>query len=160
MQAVYQPQGGILASELCIAAHIQAAQSHGADFHSGEKVESWRVDPSSGIVTVLTDKEQYTAGKLVLTAGAWMPDIMPELQVRLWEQVLLVFCMHPALLYVMLTGKQKKKHHHASSPEPLYLQAARNARNNNLPLDCSSNTDSSIVQLLVGASLFLQQDDW
>ena len=81
LQAVYQPQGGILASELCIAAHIQAAQSHGAEFHSGEKVESWKVDSSNGIVTVYTDREQYTAAKLVLTAGAWMPDIMPELQV-------------------------------------------------------------------------------
>ncbi|KAL3138142.1 hypothetical protein ABBQ38_005370 [Trebouxia sp. C0009 RCD-2024] len=78
--AVYQPQGGILASELCIAAHIQAAQSHGAEFQSGEKVESWEVDPSSGIVTVFTDRGRYTASKLVLTAGAWMPDIMPELQ--------------------------------------------------------------------------------
>lgn len=83
MQAVYQPQGGILASESCIAAHIQAAQSHGADFHSGEKVESWKVNPSTGIVTVFTDKGQHTAGKLVLTAGSWMPDIMPELQVTL-----------------------------------------------------------------------------
>ena len=81
LQAVYQPQGGILASELCIAAHIQAAQSRGAEFHSGEKVESWEVDASSGAVTVFTDRGQYTASKLVLTAGAWMPDIMPELQV-------------------------------------------------------------------------------
>ena len=81
LQAVYQPQGGILASERCIAAHIHAARSHGAEFHSGEKVESWKVDPSSGIVTVYTDRGQSTAGKLVLTAGAWMSDIMPELQV-------------------------------------------------------------------------------
>ena len=81
LQAVYQPQGGILASELCIAAHIQAAQSHGAKFHSGEKVESWKVDPLSGVVTVYTDQGQYTSHKLVLTAGSWMPDIMPELQV-------------------------------------------------------------------------------
>ena len=81
LQAVYQPQGGILASELCIAAHIQAAQAHGAEFHSPEKVESWRVNEATGIVTVCTDREQYTTGKLVLTAGSWMPDIMPELQV-------------------------------------------------------------------------------
>lgn len=81
LQAVYQPQGGILASELCIAAHIQAAQSHGAEFHSDEKAESWKVDPLSGVVTVYTDRGQYTAHKLVLTAGSWMPDIMPELQV-------------------------------------------------------------------------------
>ncbi len=79
---MYQPEGGILASELCIAAHIKAAQSHGAHFHAPEKVETWKVDDVTGIVTVFTDQGQYTARKLVLTAGSWMPDIMPELQVR------------------------------------------------------------------------------
>ncbi|DBB13084.1 TPA: hypothetical protein ACH3X3_005814 [Trebouxia sp. C0006] len=78
--AVYQPEGGILASELCIAAHIKAAQSHGAHFHAPEKVETWKVDDVTGVVTVFTDQRQYTARKLVLTAGSWMPDIMPELQ--------------------------------------------------------------------------------
>lgn len=82
VQAVYQPEGGILASELCIAAHIKAAQSHGAHFHAPEKVEIWKVDDVTGIVTAFTDQGQYTARKLVLTAGSWMPDIMPELQVR------------------------------------------------------------------------------
>lgn len=96
LQAVYQPQGGILASELCIAAHIQAAQSHGAEFHSGEKVESWEVDPSSGTVTVYTDRGQYTASKLVLTAGASMPDIMPELQVTC-PVAPLSFCLEGSL---------------------------------------------------------------
>ena len=83
LQAVYQPEGGILASELCIAAHIKAAQSHGAHFHAPEKVETWKVDDTTGIVTVFTDRGQYTARRLVLTAGSWMPDIMPELQVRM-----------------------------------------------------------------------------
>lgn len=78
--AVYQPEGGILASELCIAAHIKAAQSHGAHFHAPEEVERWKVDDTTGIVTVFTDRGQYTARRLVLTAGSWMPDIMPELQ--------------------------------------------------------------------------------
>ena len=27
-----------------------------------------------------TEKATYTAGKLVLTAGAWMPEMVPELQ--------------------------------------------------------------------------------
>lgn len=86
LQAVYQPEGGILASELCIAAHIKAAQAHGADFHAPEKVEAWKVDEATGNVTVFTDRGQYSARKLVLTAGSWMPDIMPELQVILFTQ--------------------------------------------------------------------------
>lgn len=86
LQAVYQPEGGILASELCIAAHIKAAQAHGAEFHAPEKVEAWKIDEATGIVTVFTDRGQYSARKLVLTAGSWMPDIMPELQVIFFTQ--------------------------------------------------------------------------
>ncbi|KAK9863916.1 hypothetical protein WJX84_010832 [Apatococcus fuscideae] len=37
-QAVFQPQGGILASERCIAAHIKAAQQQGAQVHLHEKL--------------------------------------------------------------------------------------------------------------------------
>lgn len=81
MQAVYQPQGGILASELCIAAHIEAAQARGAEFHSDEKVTTWQVNEATGIVTVKTLEGSYTTCKLVLTAGAWIPDMCPELKV-------------------------------------------------------------------------------
>jgi len=114
LQAVYQPQGGILASELCIAAHIQAAQAHGAEFHAPEKVQTWKVDESTGVVTVFTDRQQYTARKLILTAGSWMPDILPELQVT--------FCS--------ICWRQSKNHHKKTviapspfAPAPLALHA-------------------------------------
>lgn len=88
MQAMYQPQGGIIASELCIAAHIQAAKARVADFHSNEKVTTWHVNEASGIVTVKTAKGSYTTRKLVLTAGAWIPDICPELKVKMYPPLL------------------------------------------------------------------------
>lgn len=78
---MYQPHGGILASELCIAAHIDAAKARGAEFHSEEKVTAWRVHEATGTVTVKTAKGSYTTRKLVLTAGAWMPEMCPELKV-------------------------------------------------------------------------------
>ena len=81
MQAVFQPQGGILASERCIAAHIKAAQQQGAQVHLHEKVCGWRVDPRTQDVLVSTDKAQYRAGRLVITGGAWMSQLVPELQV-------------------------------------------------------------------------------
>ena len=66
-------------SEEGIRAHAEAAQQHGATLHCSEKVQRWRVLPS-GEVAVTTEKATYTAGKLVLTAGAWMPEMVPELQ--------------------------------------------------------------------------------
>lgn len=80
LQALYQPQGGIVNSEEGIRAHAQAAQKHGAVLRTGEKVQRWLVLPS-GQVEVTTDKGTYTAGRLVLTAGAWMPEMVPELRV-------------------------------------------------------------------------------
>jgi sarcosine oxidase len=79
-QALYQPQGGILASEKCISAHVDAALATGAELHTEERVLSWQVLPS-GMVEVKTGKGAYQAVKLVLTAGAWMPQIVPQLQV-------------------------------------------------------------------------------
>ena len=81
LQALYQPQGGILNSEEGIQAHVQAALAHGTVLHTSEKVRSWRV-PSSGQVEADTDRGRYTADKLVLTAGAWMPEVVPELKLN------------------------------------------------------------------------------
>ena len=77
LQCLYQPEGGILAPERCIEAHVAVAQQHGAQVHTQEKVLHWRVDQLSGEVHVTTDRGHYTAGSLVLTAGAWMSDMLP-----------------------------------------------------------------------------------
>ena len=84
LQALYQPQGGILNSEEGIRAHAHASQKHGAVLRTSEKVQHWQV-LASGKVKVVTDKGTYTAGRLVLTAGAWMPSsgLVPELRVRM-----------------------------------------------------------------------------
>lgn len=92
---MYQPQGGIIASELCIAAHIEAAQARGAEFHAKEKVTTWHVSEATGVVTVKTTKGSYTTHKLVLTAGAWIPDICPELKVQA-HSLLSYYAMHHA----------------------------------------------------------------
>ncbi|CAL8465505.1 g5041 [Coccomyxa elongata] len=78
-KALFQPDGGILAPEKCIKAHQEAAVWHGATIQTEEKVLSWTV-LSSGEVEVKTAKGVYTCSKLVLTAGAWIPELVPELQ--------------------------------------------------------------------------------
>lgn len=80
---MFQPQGGILASEKCIAAHMAAAQQQGAQVHLHERVCSWCVDPKTQDVMVQTDKGKYRAARLVITGGAWMAQLIPEFQVLL-----------------------------------------------------------------------------
>lgn len=72
----------MLIPEKCIEAHTAAAKKHGAELHTGEKAQHWRILPG-GKVEVKTDKATYRAAKLVLTAGAWISQLVPELQVSI-----------------------------------------------------------------------------
>jgi sarcosine oxidase len=91
-RAVYQPEGGFVASERAILAHVRAAQDAGAEIRAREQVMSWLTGPSG--VTVHTDRGVYRAGRLVLAAGAWMGQLVPglarlaipERQVLAWLQ--------------------------------------------------------------------------
>jgi sarcosine oxidase len=92
LRAVFQPQGGLVASERAIVAHVRAAQAHGADIRARERVLGWQ--PERDGVTVTTAKGSYRAARLVLTAGAWAGEMapslarlaVPERQVLAWLQ--------------------------------------------------------------------------
>jgi sarcosine oxidase len=77
LAAVLQPDGGILAPEACIAAHVAMAAAHGATIRSGERVVAWSTTPTG--VRVETARDTYEATQLVITAGAWMPQLVPLL---------------------------------------------------------------------------------
>ncbi len=74
---LFQPEGGFVASERAIVAHVRAAQAEGAEIHARERVLDWCATP--GGVRVTTDRGRYDAGRLVLAAGAWMADLHPAL---------------------------------------------------------------------------------
>ncbi|MCA9906474.1 MAG: N-methyl-L-tryptophan oxidase, partial [Anaerolineae bacterium] len=76
--AVFQPQGGLLVPERCIAAHIRAAQAHGAVVRTQEQVLDWH--PYGERVRVTTERGRYEAGRLVITAGSWAGKLIPLLQ--------------------------------------------------------------------------------
>jgi len=75
---VFQPRGGLIASERAIVAHVLAAQAAGAEIRAREQVLGW--EASGEGVVVRTDKGRYAAAKLVLTAGAWMSELAPPLR--------------------------------------------------------------------------------
>jgi sarcosine oxidase len=76
--ALFQPEGGFLLAERCIVAHVLQAQALGARVHGREQVLSW--EPLAEGVRVRTDRGEYTADCLVLTAGAWASKLVPRLK--------------------------------------------------------------------------------
>ena len=94
LMAVYQPDGGFLLPERCIVTHVEAALEAGAEVHGRERVLSW--EPRGAGVIVRTDRDRYTASRLVVCAGAWTSVLVPQLsrllvperQVLAWLQPL------------------------------------------------------------------------
>ena len=92
--AVFQPDGGFLLPERCIVAHVTQAQAHGAEIHAREPVVQWQ--PISDGVRVVTNRGAYEARRLIISAGAWVgqlleplkPLAVPERQVLGWFQPL------------------------------------------------------------------------
>jgi sarcosine oxidase len=76
--ALLQPEGGFLLPERCIVAFVQAAQALGAEVHGREQVLEWQ--PLPGGVRVRTNRATYEAERLVITAGAWIATLLPELR--------------------------------------------------------------------------------
>ncbi len=81
MVALWEPRAGILFPEACVGAHLTLAQTHGATLRYDERVTGWRSDGDG--VRVRTDRGEYLAGKLLLTAGAWIPALVPDLNLPL-----------------------------------------------------------------------------
>lgn len=75
---LWQPDGGFVASERAIYAHVGLAQAAGATIRANEPVLEWSVTAHGG-VRVVTAHGSYTAGRLVLTSGAWMDTLNPAL---------------------------------------------------------------------------------
>ncbi|GAN78523.1 N-methyl-L-tryptophan oxidase [Acidisphaera rubrifaciens] len=76
---VFQPDGGFLASERAVLAHVRAAQEAGADIRARVRVHDWATTPGGG-VRVRTDQGSFEAATLILAAGAWMADLLPDLR--------------------------------------------------------------------------------
>lgn len=89
---LYQKDGGFLIPEKATTAFVEAAHGQGACIQARETVLQWKA--TSDGVEVRTNRGSYSAGKLVCTAGAWNPQLLPilsdlvlvERQVLAWLQ--------------------------------------------------------------------------
>ncbi len=75
---LWQPDGGFVASEKAIYAHVGLAQSRDADIRTGEPMLDWTPTAQGGVV-VRTERGTYSAGRLVITSGGWIADAVPAL---------------------------------------------------------------------------------
>lgn len=89
--AVWESRAGVLFPERCVEAQLRGATSRGADLHCNEPVERWERDGDG--VRVWTARGEYSAGALVITAGAWLGQLVAGLRLplRVERQVLFWF---------------------------------------------------------------------
>lgn len=80
-EVLFEPGAGYLLVEESIRAHVESAARLGAELRTGETVTAWSAD-SRG-VSVRTDRDEYVAKAVVVTAGPWAAALLRDLDVPL-----------------------------------------------------------------------------
>ena len=85
--AVLSPDGGYIAAEAALAAHIRLARAAGAAVRTRETVLA--VEPLARGVRIRTDRGEIECDSAVLAAGPWMAKLLPDLarSLRVTRQV-------------------------------------------------------------------------
>jgi sarcosine oxidase len=91
MVGVWEPRAGILFPELAIQTHLELAAARGATLRYDEPVLKW--ESKGDHVCVSTEQQVYRAGRLLLTAGAWLNSLLPghRLPLHIERQILFWF---------------------------------------------------------------------
>lgn len=80
-KVLYQPDSGLLAPSKCVRAHVRLAKQRGATVLDHTPVKQVTVKRDS--IEVQTANETFSAGKLVITAGAWAKSVLSPLGLKL-----------------------------------------------------------------------------
>jgi sarcosine oxidase len=79
--ALYEKKAGFVRPEETVRAHLDRAEALGADLRFEEPVVSW--EASEDGVRVETQGGSYEAERLVITPGAWAPQLLADLDLPL-----------------------------------------------------------------------------
>jgi sarcosine oxidase len=90
-QGCFEPGAGFVRPERCIAAQLAAARRLGAEIRTDARVAGWAATADG--VRVTTEHGVRAGKALILAAGAWIAELVPELaaRVRVFRQVLFWF---------------------------------------------------------------------
>jgi sarcosine oxidase len=97
--AVFQPDGGLLRAEPAIRVLLARARAAGAELRTDETVRA--IEPRGEGVRVVTTRGTIDAGCAVVSAGAWVKALLPDLPVaiRVTRQVLAWFAPRDPALF-------------------------------------------------------------
>ena len=76
-ERLLEPEAGLLYPEKCNDLLVETARHHGAQIKTNTKVQDWSIE--GDLITVETESDSYKADKLVVTAGAWVSSLLPQL---------------------------------------------------------------------------------
>ena len=93
MVAIWDPMAGILFPEACIEAHLSLAREGGADLRFDEPVINWRAEGDG--VEVNTANARYRADRLIISAGAWLTSLTPDLGLPIEVERQVLFWFEP-----------------------------------------------------------------
>jgi sarcosine oxidase len=80
-EVIVERDAGLVNPEKSVLLFAQQAIRHGAEIHTHEKAGGWEI--KNGVVQVSTDKGTYTADHLIITAGPWAGDFIPQIRKEL-----------------------------------------------------------------------------
>lgn len=86
MMVLYQADSGMLRADLCLQTHWRLAVNYGATLVETTPVTA--IDIHADSVIVHTPHAAYTAGRLVVTAGAWAQSLLAKTGITLPLQIL------------------------------------------------------------------------
>lgn len=89
---IYEPGAAILSLEACLKAMLEAAG--GADLRFDEPVIEWSAATPG--IRVRTERGEYAARRLAVAAGAWAPQLLPELSLPLEVERTVQYWFEPA----------------------------------------------------------------
>jgi sarcosine oxidase len=90
----FEPMAGFVRPEDCVRAQLDLARKHGAEIHLNESVRAFEATPNG--VRIQTGKGTCSASRLILAAGAWLPELLGSRyanlfkiyrQVQIWLEV-------------------------------------------------------------------------
>lgn len=87
----FEPGAGFVRPEACIEAQLQLARNAEAQIFTNETVLDIKPD-QNGSVGVRTNKASYSVGKVIVTAGAWIPKLLGEDYARLFKVYRQMLC--------------------------------------------------------------------
>src|SRR5581483_247735 len=88
----FEPGAGFVRPEACIETQLALARKLGATIHTGETV--LKLEPAGDSVLITTDRNRYSAARVILSAGPWIGAFLPQAiagQLLVYRQVMTWF---------------------------------------------------------------------